>query len=486
VKKDEDIVLIFPKTKEVEFEDIEIPFSILFVGSYFAEMDSDSSRKVALFDERLKNKRKIIEHINKNRSRYVGISTMSGPQLSFAISISKEIRRASPSSIIIWGGVHPTICPDTVIMQDYVDYVVRGEGEETFYELIKSIERDEDIADVEGITFQRNGKICHNPDRPFMDINKITISWSLLNVNQYIKNVDGLSCAAFITSRGCIYRCKYCWNTVVNKRKYRSWSFDKTIYEINRLLNKGINYFNILDDELSIDRKRFFRLCEYFRDKNVYWSGSLRCDFVAKKDNTARLHNCKFLFLGAESGSQRILDYLKKDIAVNDIFETSYRLKETGIHGNYSWMIGFPNEREDDLYETLNAVDTIAKILPEAAQRIRIYNPYPGTVLYKDALEAGFKPPTEIEGWGFFSREYCVLGYISNPWFLKCISYASFFHFYAGKRRRSRFIYTIPVKILKVIAGWRWKRKYFKFPIEYILIELIRKLINPTGSRYGH
>lgn len=145
-----DTVLIYPKTKEIEIEEIEVPYSILFVGSYISK-----HHKVALFDERITPTKKILDFISENRIGCVGISTMTGPQIKYAINLSKKIKQINKNITLIWGGVHPTVCPDSVIAEDYVDFVVYGEGEETFFELLAALEKSNSITKVNGVIYKK-------------------------------------------------------------------------------------------------------------------------------------------------------------------------------------------------------------------------------------------------------------------------------------------------------------------------------------------
>ncbi len=468
-----DTVIIYPKTKEIEIEEIEVPYSILFVGSYISK-----HHKVALFDERITPAKKILDFISENRIGCVGISTMTGPQIKYAVNLSKKIKQINKDILLVWGGVHPTVCPESVIAEDYVDFVVYGEGEETFFELLAALEKSSSITKVNGIIYKKNGRIIRNPPREFMDINKLSLNWDLLNIWDYIQQKNGRNYLAFITSRGCPFRCNYCWNAIFNKRQWRAWGLEKTKKELEKVLVHGINYIYFMDDNINIDKERFFKLCEFLKEQNTFWYSQLRCSFV-KDENLKRMPNCTTFFLGAESGSQPMLDKIQKDMRVEDIYNSAIALKDRGIDANYSWMMGFPDEKEEDLKKTIKLMDEIHRILPNAAQRLRIYNPYPGSKLFEIAKEKGFKAPVNLEGWANFSREYCVLDYIRNPWYLKCLSYVTYFYFSSGKRVNIKPVYRIPIFVLKVISKLRWKFKFFSMPIEFMLIEKFRKAISP-------
>ena len=137
-------VLIYPKTKEVEIEEIEVPYSIFFIGSYLSK-----KHDVKLFDERMTPTRKILEYVSQHNVGCVGISTMTGPQIKFAINLSKKIKIINKQIYVVWGGVYPSVCPESVIKEDYVDFVVCGEGEETLYELLSVLDNSGNVNNVD-------------------------------------------------------------------------------------------------------------------------------------------------------------------------------------------------------------------------------------------------------------------------------------------------------------------------------------------------
>ena len=122
----------------------------------------------------------------------VGITVMGGPQLLSAIAVSKAIRARRPALPIVWGGAFPTVCPDAALNTDYVDYAVRGQGEETFTELLDTLEgrRDQDLGSIAGLTWRRGGEIVHNPERKFSaaSLTRMLPYDKLQNPQQYLTN----------------------------------------------------------------------------------------------------------------------------------------------------------------------------------------------------------------------------------------------------------------------------------------------------------
>lgn len=472
-----DIVLIYPKTKPVEFEEVEPPYSVLFPASYLDE----HGRYARIYDQRITPLKDIVTQTVASGARYVGVSTMTGPQLRFAMQASQWIKRQAPGVKIIWGGVHPTLLPDSCLAKDYVDVVVRGEGEETLLDVLDALDSGCALQDVPGVSFKDGGRFVHVPERPYMDVDRVSLNWNLLDERPYIERHDGRRMMAFVTARGCPFRCAYCWNTVVHNRTFRGWSVDKTKEELRKIIKFGVDYVHFYDEMILSNPRRWFSICDFLAENDVRWFGAVRAELVNEK-YAPQMKNCAGLFVGAESGSDRTLRMILKDSKAEAIAECARVMKKYGIEGNFSWMMGFPGEEKSDLLETLDLVDRVADMQPEAAQRLRIFTPYPGTALYMRALEHGFREPDRLEDWVNFSREDCTVPYVKDPWYLKCISYASFFHFYQNKRRFAKPIYRPALAVLRFVSRLRWKYKFFRFPFEFWLIEKVNRLLLPANT----
>ncbi len=315
--------------------------------------------------------------------------------------------------------------------------------------------------------------------REFMDMDKVTLDWSLIDPQTYISEREGRRYISFVTSRGCSFKCQYCYNSVTNSR-WRSWSVDKVRQEVEKILAFDVSYISFMDDNLAVNAKWLTGVCEIMKEKDVLWYGDLRANMVTN-ENMDRFKNCTMVFIGAESGSQRVLDDIQKMIKVEDIFNAARVLNDRGMKGTFSWIIGFPQETKEEVLETIAAVRKVSEIMPAAIQRLKIFSPYPGSRLYQETIDRGYRPPATLEEWGKYTREHCDLPYIRNPWWYKCISYVTFFNFYSqteiiGSIGSSKPIFRPVIAVYKFLSIFRWKRSFFDFPVEFMLLDLMRKV----------
>lgn len=463
-------VLIYPKVAEVEFSHPDVPYSILFVGSYLKA----NGINVKLFDQRITSNKEILQYIESNPVTHVGLSTMTGPQIIFAIDLSRRIKQMRSDIKIVWGGIHVTVVPGSVHGQNYIDYIVSGEGEETLLEVIQNPEK----RGIRG-ALHRDEKLDALAPREFMDMDKVSLDWSLLDPQTYISVRDGRRYMSFVTSRGCSFKCQYCYNSVTSSR-WRSWSAEKVREEVEKIVKFDISYIAFMDDNLAVNAKWLSAVCEILAEKNILWYGDLRANMVTA-ENMDRFKNCTMVFIGAESGSQKVLDDIRKMIKVEDIFNAARVLNERKMTGTFSWIIGFPQETKEEVIATINAVRKVSELMPAAVQRLKIFSPYPGSNLYRQTVEKGYTPPATLEDWGRYTREHCDLPYIKNPWWYKCISYVTFFNFYSqteivGSIGISKPIFRPVIAVYKFISTFRWRNNFFSFPVEFMFLDLMRKV----------
>jgi radical SAM superfamily enzyme YgiQ (UPF0313 family) len=463
-------VLIYPKTAEIEFSHPDVPYSILFIGSYL----KSNGIQVKLFDQRLNSNKEILKYIESNPVTHVGLSTMTGPQIIFAMDLSRKIKQISKEIKIIWGGIHVTVAPASVHKQDFIDYIVSGEGEVTLLELLQNPDKKQ----IKG-ALHRDDSIENLVFREFMDMDTVSLDWLLINPRQYISERDSMRYMSFVTSRGCSFKCQYCYNSVT-KSRWRSWSVDKVRQEIDKILEYDISYISFMDDNLAMNVKWLSEICNILEERNIYWYGDIRATVVTH-ENMKKFKNCTMVFVGAESGSQKVLDIIDKRIKVEDILNAARVLNEHEMRGTFSWIIGFPQETREDVMATINAVRKVSEFMPDAVQRLKIFTPYPGSRLYQETVARGYRPPSTLESWGMYTREYCDLPYIQNPWWYKCISYVTFFNFYSGidiigSIGSSKKTFRPAIRFFKIFSSFRWRYRFFSFPVEFMVLDFLRKI----------
>lgn len=341
----------------------------------------------------------IKSHLRDKSPDVVGVTCYSGPWVKRAIQASKAAKELGIP--IVWGGPHPTTVPEETVRSGYCDIVVRGEGEVTMLELVRTLKDNGDLKDVEGVSFLRDDKYIETPPRPLIEsLDELpSPAWHLLGgLEKYLREFYGRKAIPLVTSRGCPFRCTFCETKVMYGYRWRGRSAKNIVEEIKgiRDICPEVGAFNFADDNFAVDSKRVEEFCDLSRDLDIRWS----CDIRADQITETTLHGmkeggCRHVYIGVESGSERMLGAIKKDITVDTICNAFSTAREAGIKSTAAVMVNLPGETLEELRLTLGLV----KDLKADALDFSIYTPYPGTELYEMALKHGFNPPQTLEGW---------------------------------------------------------------------------------------
>lgn len=312
---------------------------------------------------------------------------------------------------IIVGGSVATSVPKILLERTEADIACIGEGEETIKDLIISLERGNDLSLVKGILFKdKSGKVHANETRPLIqNLDSIPFpAWDLFPMETYLKNpvgapnrnkwIDGnareevpLSMNLF-ASRGCPYQCIYCYHDFMGAG-HRIRSADSVIKEIKVLFERyRVKYFHFIDDEFVMRKSFVFEFCEkiktLMKELNIRltWGCTGRVNLMTEELIVAMVDaGCVSIGYGIESGSQKMLDIMKKGVTVEEA-KQAVRLTQKYLGwADCSFMIGTPGETMETIQETIDFCKEL-NLTPEV---IFFVTPYPGTALYQMALQQG-------------------------------------------------------------------------------------------------
>lgn len=490
-----DVILAKLETKESEVEkhNYACPFGVL----YLADSLEKAGFSVRLLHEEGNNTsiQKLVDLVTVEKPLLVGFSSFTAPTIIPTIQASKQVKETCDVPII-WGGYHSTITPEQTLMNDFIDLVAIGEGERTVVELANVLRKygwdAQELAKVAGIGFKENGNTVFTKSRPFIkDLDDIYPAWHYLDIERYFysgkyfySGLGGEKVIAHITSRGCPWRCGYCFNQAVNKRHFRAQSAQRAISDIQDLKARfGATGVLFEDDNLFTNKKRAL---EIVRNIGVPWASTMRADDLAKGGDdfvkALAQSNCVELRVGAESGSQRILDLLTKDITVDQIRRTAELCGKHGIMTIYMFMYGFPGETWADICQTLDLIDELEGMNEHVVvSHLGFFAPFPGTPLFGPAVEAGFKPPTSLEGWGAPMGEIAKHNGRLPPYVDKRANSLSYYRNLAGRKDLDEIKFSLPVEALQRLAQFRWKRRFFSFPIDHTIPAAVGKGLDKWG-----
>lgn len=424
------VLLLYPKTGMDFGSTIAPPHALLTVAAPLVK----AGYHVTLLDQRTQIiTPETIQGYISNELLCVAVSVMTGTQIRYALALSQQVRELTGGNVpIVWGGCHPSVLPEQTVVNDKVDIVVVGEGDQAFLELVQALEHKRALGNIRGILFKDGGKIVKTESRPLLEVETLLpIPWEIVDVEKYIHHDMYLKQSSRVldigqTSRGCPFQCGFCSSAALRGRKWRAMSVEKSIALIADTVRRfRLNGIWLRDDEFYIDRKRATAICEgIIKEKlniSFYTSGTRVDVFLKATDyeigvlKKAGAHSLKF---GAESGSQRILDLMHKGITIEQTLEINRRCRRHGIIPVFGLMIGYPTETFADVDMTIDLIYRLKKDNPQAQfETIAIFTPLPGTDSYDLSLKYGLQPPESLEGWAdWIFDDYDIEGK-KIPWF---------------------------------------------------------------------
>lgn len=463
--------------------DMYPPFGIMYVAGALARQGV----RVRIFHETGAGLDDFVRQVEQSRPLWVGFSTITGPQLAPTIRASQQVHSLGIPTV--WGGVHATIMPADVLKEPYVDFVIVNEGEVTAQEFTYQLQNGQDWGRVFGLAWKDSrGRPVINPERPFIqNLDDFSPRWDLLsNIDAYTLQSGPYNRAIPVyISRGCPFRCGFCYNEVVMKRTWRQHSDEFIIRQIEWLKQThGINAVDYADDYLFGRPRPMKRLVEKV---NMPWSGQVRVQLLKPEFvQWMAATGCQWVNIGAESGSQTVLDSINKDQKAEMIEWGVQNLARYAPHieANLSFIFGLPAETRQERQITIELIDRLARINPRARCSVCIYMPYPGTPLWPDALARGYVPPDTQAGWAEFD-----LNRGNTPWVSEAEARAmcDISDILFVGRSRGHWI----LRPYYALLRWRWLHQRFGFYWEARLKRAADRLVNRVGflrrlrNRYG-
>ena len=443
-----DVVLFFPRTRwDIAGVTTRLPLALLYLGSFLGR----AGFSVRIIDQRVDpGWRERLRESLQAPPLWVGMTCMTGGQINSGLQAARLVRDVVPSVPLVWGGIHPSILPEQVLAHELADVVVIGEGEQTALELTRALAEPgigvasrlnpSRLQQLAGIAFLRDGVAVRTEPREHIDMQQLPeLDYSLVPVESYLLREVGSERSLQLTSsRGCPMRCGYCYlGSVPGGRRYRAESPERTADAIQALGRRfGVNALHIIDDEFFIRIERARRVCELLLERGVRISlrGNCRVDALDRMDmETLRLFRragFHHLYLGVESGNDRVLDFIEKGTRTEQVLRVNGKLGRAGIAPKYSFMAGFPTETLDEIKDTLHFMLRLLRENPLARTTpLQLYTPYPGTPLYDYCLQNGLQAPERFEGWADWGWERCSSEWLAPATrrFLQKAAYFTFF-----------------------------------------------------------
>lgn len=393
----------------------------LGVGYIAAYLRSQGNHTVSIYemDSQGYSLDTIATVIKQKNPDIIGL-TCATPNFIRAVELAKIAKRCS-NAIVVLGGVHASALSEFIMghYSEYIDFIVRGEGEITMLELANKFNSKENLNSIAGLVYKQNDKIVAANPRPFIErLDAIPFpARDLINPKIFMPNLHNAryrNCFSILTSRGCPFNCSFCASRLVSGDKYRTHSAEYVLDEMEMLKRAyGAEQLIITDDTFTINQERVEKICLGMieRKLNLAWFCFSQVNTVNKQLlQLMKRAGCYNIGFGIESGCERIREKIGKSISTGRALEIVRVANGMGIKTQTFFIFGFPGETFEEMQETIQ----FAKRISSTLVFFNMLVPYPGTREFEHYFST--VPLDKIQWEDFVAvGERCVLKYSNIP-----------------------------------------------------------------------
>lgn len=424
---------------------------------------------------------RIIEIGRTKKITAIGITVMPGPQLNHAVPDTQRLKAALPNVPIVWGGYFPSQHDATVLAESYVDFCVRSQGEQTFLELVRVLDKGGALSTITGLSYKEDHAIKKNPNRPLIPLDTLP-EWPYekIPMQRYLhKQYLGHRVGTHNTSFGCPFACNFCAVVEMSNQRWMAESPER-IARIVKLQHDlyGADAMQFHDMDFFISESRTAEFAERISGLKMNWWALGRVDELMRYSNSTwqkmKASGLKMVFSGAESGSDELLKRMNKggQVTAELTRELAKRMKSFDIVPEFSFVMGNPPDPIADIRNTILFIRQLKKINPVIEVILYIYTPVPleGT-LYEEAKAMGFKFPDTLTDWVSGDwRHFSIRRDPHTPWLntrLKKIvrSFESVLNAYYPTVTDKNLI-GFKRAVLRMLGGWRYHTRFYWQPLE--------------------
>ncbi len=374
--------------------------------SYLAAVLEENQHEVTVLDLQVTDPTslQLEAELSRSNADIVGVTTST---LTFwpAIEVVKAAKKVLPKALTVLGGPHVTALPEQTLTQNLeVDVIVRGEGERTMLELAKIAGNANaaNLNEINGITFRKNGQTIATPDREFIEnLDELPHpAYKFFPLDKY--GMAGKNYLPIMTSRGCPFQCTFCLASKMCGTRFRTRSPPKVLEELEWL--RDVHCADVVafyDDTFTVDKKRANDICDLMKKRNfdLPWDCRTRVDQINEEILVKlRNANCRLVHFGVESGSQVMLNAMKKGTTVEKNAWAIKLARKVGIGVAISVVVGYPGETPEMLQQTFDFIRQTKPDFVYVCQAI----PYPGTELLASLNAQGTPVSTD---WNKFDEQ---------------------------------------------------------------------------------
>lgn len=430
----------------------------------------------------------LVALIKERPVELLAVTVMPGPQTVGAVASCRKIRSLFPKLPIVWGGYFASNYTAAALNAEYVDYAVRGPGEQTFLDLLDAVRGHRDLKQIPGLSYKtRDRGLHHNPERPMRSLDDFPwYPYHRLPAERYLlPTFLGRRTAVHQASLGCPYRCNFCGVVTFSGSREKMESPVRTEGILRHLVTTyGVDAVQFYDNNFFLREDHTRELANRLASLNLRWWCEGRTDIMMRYSDVTfealRQAGCTMIFFGAESGSNEILKEMNKDLSAEDTLALASRIRRFGIIPEFSIIFGNPKDPEGDTRECIRFIRQLKVLNPDAEIIVEHYTPVPQRARMYGGVEDKVHFPTTPDEWATEHwQRFATQKDPQTPWLRPSTKrLIDNFELVVSSRWPTVQDTRLPAwgrLTLKALSSWRYRLGIYHAPVE---LEWMQQFIN--------
>ena len=381
--------------------------------AYISAVAEKEGHEVSIIDAEIKDysDEEIIDEISKLNLDVIGFQTFYNT-IDSCLRLAQKIKIYNKDIIIVFGGIQATLFPEEALSNHNVDYVVMGEGEIVFKNLLKHLYSRDEMSKINGLAYKDNNKVVKNPrEENIMDLDSLPFpARHLFPMGLYKSsgNLRGRRNLHVMSSRGCPFSCAFCESNITFGKTNRFHSTNSVIHELIILRDVyGADAIQFYDESFTLNKERIFNLCDEMRKQkiNLPWSCFTRVNLIdIDLLKAMKAAGCYQIFFGVESGVPRLLKLINKMHTLEQVKKALELTNRVKMQSTASFILGLPTETREEALQTIK----FAKEIKPTFANFLLFCPFPGTDIYDVSLKNGEILEKDASKWSNFNENQVV------------------------------------------------------------------------------
>ena len=468
-------MIVFYNPKATKPKNRRFPLSVLSMAAVV-----DGREDYAIVDGNLDPHptETIVSLMRSHRVELLASTVMPGPQTVGAVATCKEVRARFPHVPILWGGYFASNYTAAALNTYYVDYAIRGQGEQTFLELIDAIRGKRDLKGILGLSYKENHEVRNNPERPMRPPDEFPrYPYHSIPAEKYLlPTFLGRRTAVHQASIGCPYRCNFCGVVTFSGSREKMEAPARTEGVLRYLAQTyGVDAVQFYDNNFFLREDHTRELMDRMEPLGMRWWCEGRTDIMMRYSDATweaiRRAGCAMIFFGAESGSNETLKEMNKDLRAEDTIALASRIRRFGIVPEFSIIFGNPKDPEGDTDDCIRFIRQLKRLNPDAEIVVEHYTPVPQRSKMYGQVEDQVQFPATADEWATEHwQRFATQKDPKTPW-IKARTKRLIDNFELVVSSRWPTVQDIRLPswgrvALKAMSGWRYKLQVYSAPLE--------------------